>query len=94
MFRYYIIFADDYSWASWVYLLKDYSKVFFVVWQFLYEIIAQFPITLDVSNAFLYNELFENVYMELPLGYVVEGESRQDCHLRHVIYGFKQSLCA
>ena len=46
---------------------------------------------LDVSNAFLYGDLTEQVFMEQPPGYVAQGETSQVCHLCHAIYGLKQS---
>ena len=46
---------------------------------------------LDVSNAFLYGDLTEQVFMEQPLGYVAQGETSQVCLLRRAIYGLKQS---
>ena len=45
---------------------------------------------LDVSNAFLYGVLIEQVFMEQPSGYVAQGETSQVCLLRHAIYGLKQ----
>ena len=46
---------------------------------------------LDVSNAFLYGDLEEHVFMEQPPGYVAQGESSKVCFLRKAIYGLKQS---
>ena len=46
---------------------------------------------LDVSNAFLYGDLTEQVFMEQPLGYVAQGETSQVCLLHRAIYGLKQS---
>ena len=44
---------------------------------------------LDVSNAFLYGDLEEQVFMEQPPGYVAQGESSKVCFLRKAIYGLK-----
>ena len=49
---------------------------------------------LDVSNAFLYGDLTEQVFMEQPPGYVAQGETSQVCLLHRAIYGLKQSPCA
>ena len=44
-FRYYIVFIDDFSRVSWVYLLKDRSRVYEVLKNFMVEIKNQFDIT-------------------------------------------------
>ena len=44
---------------------------------------------MDVSNAFLYEDLSEIVYMEQPPGYVAQRE--KVCKLKKAIYGLKQS---
>ena len=46
---------------------------------------------LDVSNAFLYGDLEEQVFMEQPPGYIAQAESSKVCFLRRAIYGLKQS---
>ena len=43
--RYYIVFIDDFSRMSWVYLLKDRGHVYDVLRTFLTEIKNQFAIT-------------------------------------------------
>ena len=45
---------------------------------------------LDVKNAFIYEGLQEEVYMEQPPGYIAQGETKV-CRLKTVIYGLKQS---
>ena len=43
--RYYIVFIDDFSRVSWVYLLKDHSYIYDVLRTFLTEIKNQFDVT-------------------------------------------------
>ena len=53
-FRYYIVFVDDYSRVSWVYLLKDRTDVLPSVRRFLQEISTQYSTTpkiLRTNNA-------------------------------------------
>ena len=45
---------------------------------------------MDVKNAFLYGDLQEEVYMEQPLGYVAQGETKV-CRLKKAICWLKQS---
>ena len=77
----------------------DYTKTFSLVAR-LSSIRVLFSVALnqawslhqlDVSNAFLYGDLAEQVYMEQPHGYVAQGESYMVCLLKKAIYGLKQS---
>lgn len=54
---------------------------------------------MDVSNAFLHGDLFEEVYMQMPQGYVGQGENVKDgvpkqnlvSKLKKSLYGLKQA---
>ena len=46
---------------------------------------------MDVVSAFLYGKLSEEIYMEQPDGYVVDGKENLVCRLKKSLYGLKQS---
>lgn len=49
---------------------------------------------LDVKSAFLYGVLTEDVYIQQPKGYEVEGEENQVYKLHKALYGLKQAARA
>ena len=48
--RYYIMFVDDYTRVSWVYLLCDRSEVVTIVTHFITKVITQYSITLKIIH--------------------------------------------
>ncbi len=47
--------------------------------------------SLDVTSAFLYGELDEELYMEQPEGFKVKGQEQKVCRLKPAIYGLRQA---
>ncbi|KAL6327135.1 hypothetical protein AAG906_014953 [Vitis piasezkii] len=45
----------------------------------------------DVKNAFLHGDLEEDIYMDIPSGYVANTEGNIVCKLQRTLYGLKQS---
>ncbi|CAA7396194.1 unnamed protein product [Spirodela intermedia] len=43
----------------------------------------------DVKNTFLYGEILEKIYMELPLGYKDPNDTLKECRLKKALYGLK-----
>jgi hypothetical protein len=46
---------------------------------------------IDVKTTILNGDLYENVYMAQPKGFVVEGNENLGCHLTKSIYRLKQA---
>jgi len=44
---------------------------------------------MDVKTAFLNGDLFEDVYMDQPDGFVESGKRHMVCKMRKSIYGLK-----
>ena len=49
---------------------------------------------LDVWNAFLYDKLDEEIYMEQPEGFKVKGQENKVLCLHHALYSLKQAALA
>ena len=46
---------------------------------------------MDVKTAFLNGELKEEIYMQQPDGFVIDGQERKVCRLKKSLYGLKQA---
>ena len=46
---------------------------------------------MDVKTAFLNGEWDKEIYMEQPIGFVIQGQKHKVCRLLKSIYGLKQS---
>jgi hypothetical protein len=46
---------------------------------------------MNIKTTFLNGDLYENVYMTQPKGFVLEGKENLGCHLTKSIYGLKQT---
>lgn len=44
---------------------------------------------LDVKTTFLHGDLKEDIYMQRPQGYKVEGNEEMVCKLKRSLYGLK-----
>ena len=47
---------------------------------------------MDVTTAFLNVKLKEEVYMDQPEGFIIQGKENLVCKLKHSLYGLKQAL--
>ena len=85
--RYSHIYGSDYYDT-----FSPVAKMAFVCLLLSMAAMSSWPLyQLDIKNAFLHGDLAEEVYMEQPLGFVVQGESGLVCKLRRSLYGLKQS---
>jgi hypothetical protein len=46
---------------------------------------------MDIKTTFLNGDLYENVYMTQPKGFVIEGKENLGCHITKSIYGLKHA---
>jgi hypothetical protein len=77
----------------------DYNETFSPVsckdsFRIIMALVANFDLELhqmDVKTAFLNGDLYEDVYMTQPKGFVVKGKEHLGCCLRKSIYGLKQA---
>jgi len=77
----------------------DYNETFSLVsckdsFRIIMALVAHYDLELhqmDVKTAFLNGDLYENVYMSQPKGFVVEGKENLGWRLKKSIYGLKQA---
>jgi hypothetical protein len=74
--------------CKWVFMVKVNPDGLFISMAATYSWPSH---QLDIKNAFLHDDLQEEVYMEQPPGFVAQGEYGKVCHLRRSLYGLKQS---
>ena len=78
---------------------KNYNKTFSPVsckdsFRIIMMLMAHYDLELyqmDVKTAFLNGDLYENVYMEQPKDFVVEGKEHMGLRLKKSIHGLKQA---
>jgi len=76
----------------------DYNETFSPVsckdsFRIIIDLVAHYDLELhqmDVKTAFLNGDLYEDVSMAQPKGFVVKGQENLGCHLKKSIYGLKQ----
>jgi Reverse transcriptase (RNA-dependent DNA polymerase). len=77
----------------------DYNETFSPVstkdsFRIIMAVVAHYDLELhqmDVKTAFLNGDLYEDVYMAQPEGFVMKGKEHMGCHLKKSIYGLKQA---
>jgi hypothetical protein len=75
----------------------DYNETFSPVssndsFRIIMALVAHYNLELhqiNVKMTFLNGDLYENVYMAQPKGFVIEGKENLECHLTKSIYGLK-----
>ena len=84
-------YAQTYD-VDYFYTFSSVAKMTFV-WLFISMVDWDLH-QLDIKNVFLHDGLQEEVYMEQPPGFVVQGKIKRVCLLWKSLYGLKQSLHA
>jgi hypothetical protein len=77
----------------------DYNETFSLVsckdsFRIIMALVAHHDLELhhmDVNTTFLNGDLYENVYIVQPKGFVMEGKEYKGCCLKKSIYGLKQA---
>ena len=77
----------------------DYEETFSPVVRFasirlILTVVAHMDLELnqmDVKTTFFNGQLNEEIYMEQPVGFIIQGQERKVCRLNRLIYGLKQS---
>jgi hypothetical protein len=77
----------------------DYNETFSPVsckdsFRIIMALVAHYNLELhqmDVKTVFLNGDLYLNVYMARPKGFIVEGKEKMGCRLKKSIYGLKQT---
>nr|AAV24758.1 putative polyprotein [Oryza sativa Japonica Group] len=78
--------------CKWVYKTKRDPKG--NIERIIMALVAHYDLELyqmDVKTAFLNGDLYEDVYMAQPEGFVTKGKEHMGCHLNKSIYGLKQA---
>jgi hypothetical protein len=78
----------------------DYNETFSPVsckdsFSIIMALVAHYDLELhqmDVKTAFLNRDMYEDVYMTQPNGFVVKGKEHMRCRLKKSIYGLKQAM--
>ncbi|GJT76411.1 retrovirus-related pol polyprotein from transposon TNT 1-94 [Tanacetum coccineum] len=82
----------DYHWIFKTKLKADVAKMVTVRALLVVAAMNNWDICqMDVSNAFLHGDIFEDVYMKIPMGYTGEGETVQDIPRSNKSFGYVQS---
>jgi hypothetical protein len=86
--------AKGFTQREWI----DYNETFSPVsckdsFRIIMALVAHYDLELhqiNVKATFLNGDLYENIYMAQPKGFVMEGKENMGCCLKKFIYGLKQ----